>query len=213
MIVAWNIVTGTFLQQAMRYAQPDLDRQVYEGLKERRRLSRHLNGIFEDAVGCVDGTISLTQLRSKLNEDVKLRFKLANLGLDVDEHFLEILGSFTEGKEEEKRVNIKTLVNASVRMRGYATSVDLHELSYRHDHLRYTTDRLGIRFNHVIPIIEDIAARLGVPHNIRSPGSSTRSPTRHASRPGRPELPIWASQPEVPPGTADPGDPMCSLSI
>ena len=144
MIVAWNVITGTFLQQAMSCAQPEMDRLVYEGLKERRRLSRHLKKIFSKATDeNLQGRISLHTLQHKLQNDIKLRYALANHGLSINvvEHFLEMMGDLTE--EGDAQMKIDTLVNACVRMRGYATSVDLHELSYG---LSGTRKHNGIHF-------------------------------------------------------------------
>eukprot|EP00435_Cladocopium_sp_Y103_P050127 s3041_g15.t1 len=123
----WNIVTSVFVEKALKLAQPDLDAIVMEQLNQEKSMFKSLVDFFSsiqgDEVG--DEEISPEAFRQKV-DDPKFRCYLSAHGIDVKnvKTFFSMLSSGSEG------VEIKRLAHACVRMKGFATSLDLQSLGF-----------------------------------------------------------------------------------
>eukprot|EP00443_Scrippsiella_acuminata_P024954 CAMPEP_0115332880 /NCGR_PEP_ID=MMETSP0270-20121206/87076_1 /TAXON_ID=71861 /ORGANISM="Scrippsiella trochoidea, Strain CCMP3099" /LENGTH=215 /DNA_ID=CAMNT_0002753751 /DNA_START=318 /DNA_END=962 /DNA_ORIENTATION=- len=148
-IAAWNIVTSTFVDKALRFAQPDLEQLTREQLMKdivdavlaqpdleqltREQLTKdigdaeELMNLFSEADFDRSASISLEEF-IRVAEHPKFRSYLHVRGIDIKnaEVFFEMLQVVGGGEV----VNIQVLVSALLRMKGFATSIDLHSLSF-----------------------------------------------------------------------------------
>lgn len=129
-VSVWNIVTSVFIEKAMKIAKPDLDTIAVEQTVQDQHDTRHLMELLAGrALGDDDkvASMSLEEFRV-LAESSKFRAYLNARSIDIKdvEVFFNMLAS-ASGKDE---VSIHVLANACVRMKGFATSIDLQSLSY-----------------------------------------------------------------------------------
>lgn len=128
-ISVWNIVTSTFVEKAMKLAQPDLESMIHEKNIKDAKDAGDLSRLFlpftsKNAEG--EDVISLDQIRAAA-ELPRFRQDLTVRGVDIKnvEIFFKMLSAVNEGD-----VNLQTLVSACVRMKGVATSIDLQSVSF-----------------------------------------------------------------------------------
>ncbi|CAL1156522.1 unnamed protein product [Cladocopium goreaui] len=125
----WNIVTSVFVEKALKLAQPDLDAIVMEQLSQEKSMFKSLVDFFSSIQGSeeVDDEeeISPAAFKQKV-DDPKFRCYLSAHGIDVKnvKTFFSMLSTGSEG------VEIKRLAHACVRMKGFATSLDLQSLGF-----------------------------------------------------------------------------------
>ncbi|CAJ1353287.1 unnamed protein product [Effrenium voratum] len=122
----WNIVTSVFVEKALKLATPDLDALVLEQNYQEKKLCEELITFFSSR--SEDDCISPKAFRS-MAEDASFRGYLTANGIDIKniQIFFSMLASAMEDGED---VDIHLLANACVRMRGFATSIDLQSLSF-----------------------------------------------------------------------------------
>lgn len=125
----WNIVTSVFVEKALKLAQPDLDAIVMEQLSQEKSMFKSLVDFFSSIQGSeeVDDEeeISPAAFKQKV-DDPKFRCYLSAHGIDVKnvKTFFSMVSTGSEG------VEIKRLAHACVRMKGFATSLDLQSLGF-----------------------------------------------------------------------------------
>lgn len=129
-ISVWNIVTSTFVEKAMKLAKPDMDGLVLEQNVQAAKESAELEQLFRPfATETEDGSleICLKELQVAITQS-RFRSALFVRGIDIKnlEVFFEMLSSLSE----DGGVDLRTLVNACVRMKGFATSIDLQSLGF-----------------------------------------------------------------------------------
>lgn len=128
-ISVWNIVTSTFVEKAMKLAQPDLESMIHEknikDAKDAGDLAR-LFLPFTSKNDEGDDVISFEQIRAAADQP-RFRQDLTVRGVDIKnvEIFFKMLSAVNEGG-----VKLQTLVSACVRMKGVATSIDLQSVSF-----------------------------------------------------------------------------------
>ncbi|CAJ1396894.1 unnamed protein product [Effrenium voratum] len=129
-ISVWNIVTSTFVEKAMKLAQPDLESMIFEKNVKDAKDAEDLSKLFRPYTTANneegEPVISLEQIRGAA-EQPRFRQDLAVRGVDIKnvEVFFQMLSTFNEGD-----VRLKTLVSACVRMKGVATSIDLQSMGF-----------------------------------------------------------------------------------
>mmetsp|Transcript_5434 Transcript_5434/g.9708 ORF Transcript_5434/g.9708 Transcript_5434/m.9708 type:complete len:628 (-) Transcript_5434:163-2046(-) len=129
-ISIWNIVTSTFVEKAMKLAKPDLDSMLLEQSLRDLKDTEELENLFRPyATKNADGEeeISLEDLQDAADEAEFLLY-LSVRGIDVKnvKLFFYMLGSM----HKKSVVDLKSLVKACVRMKGFATSIDLQSVSF-----------------------------------------------------------------------------------
>ncbi|CAE7452790.1 Scn10a [Symbiodinium natans] len=129
-ISIWNIVTSTFVEKAMKLAKPDLDSMLLEQSMRDLKDTEELENLFRPyATKNMDGEeeISLEDLQDAADEAEFLLY-LSVRGIDVKnvKLFFYMLGSM----HKNSVVDLKSLVKACVRMKGFATSIDLQSVSF-----------------------------------------------------------------------------------
>lgn len=126
-IAAWNIVTSTFVDKALRLAQPDLETLTRDQLLKDMVDAQELMTLFSDADLDNSETISLEEF-IRVAEHSKFRSYLHVRGIDIKnaDIFFEMLRTLGDHRD----VELSTLVSTLIRMKGFATSIDLHSLSF-----------------------------------------------------------------------------------
>lgn len=127
-ISVWNIVTSTFVEKALKLAQPDLESLVMEHHLKDVQDAQALLELFCSRLCCTDSS-SITYGQFKLlTEQHHFRSYLSARGIDIKnvEVFFRMLATASGNSE----VELKVLANALVRMKGFATSIDLQTLSF-----------------------------------------------------------------------------------
>jgi len=126
-IAAWNIITSIFLEKVTSLAQPDLDTQMIQKHRKDMADAEELKKLTKLADVNESGKLSLDEFVDFM-DDSKFRsfFELRDLDIKDAEMFFHMLCEVT-GSEE---VDISTFVTSCMRMRGLASSLDLHALSF-----------------------------------------------------------------------------------
>ncbi|CAJ1348257.1 unnamed protein product [Effrenium voratum] len=127
-ISVWNIVTSTFVEKALKLAQPDLESLVMEHHLKDVQDAQALIVLFCSRLDCVESSnISYPQFKL-LAEQHRFRAYLSARGIDIKnvEVFFRMLATASGNSE----VEVKVLANALVRMKGFATSIDLQTLNF-----------------------------------------------------------------------------------
>eukprot|EP00929_Paragymnodinium_shiwhaense_P063660 TRINITY_DN31819_c0_g2_i2.p1 TRINITY_DN31819_c0_g2~~TRINITY_DN31819_c0_g2_i2.p1 ORF type:complete len:282 (-),score=59.11 TRINITY_DN31819_c0_g2_i2:144-989(-) len=126
-VVVWNIVASVFVENAIRAATSDRDEEV---------LAQHRNDI-EDAKELMhlckladldkSGSICRAEFEHFMDSPLIKEFFFVR-GLDIKNaaHFFEMMNQVTDGDE----VDLEQFVGSCLRVRGAATSIDLHMLAF-----------------------------------------------------------------------------------
>ena len=127
-ISVWNIVTSTFVEKALKLAQPDVDMlileqqlQDFEDCKMLARLFKSMRPTDDDE------RIGMEEFR-QLVETYEFRSYLQTRGIDIKnaETFFKMLVEL----QGEPMIDATTFANACVRMKGAATSIDLQTVMF-----------------------------------------------------------------------------------
>jgi len=166
-ISVWNIVTSTFVEKAMKLAKPDLDSMLLEQSMRDLQDSEELEKLFKPyAFKNKDGEdeISLDDLQEAADEAEFLLY-LSVRGIDVKnvKLFFYMLGSM----REDNNIDLKSLVKACVRMKGFATSIDLQSVSFEaklmHTQVKELLEAIGNRIQHLeVPMVSRVESMNGV---------------------------------------------------
>jgi len=129
-ISVWNIVTSSFVEKALKLAQPDVDMLILEQQLQDFEDCRMLAKLFKkmlktDAEG--HERLGLDEFR-KLVETHDFRSYLQTRGIDIKnaETFFKMLVEL----QGEDTIDASTFANACVRMKGAATSIDLQTVMF-----------------------------------------------------------------------------------
>jgi len=150
-LAAWNIVTSLFVERALKIAQPDVETLALEQNMQDVGDAEELTNIFSEVDVDKSGTISLGELESVM-EHPKFRSYLRVRGIEIQDArlFYRMMASVVGGSDDE--IDLRFVVAACLRMKGAATSMDLHALTFeskllnkKHKiHIDHVQQRLGI---------------------------------------------------------------------
>jgi len=138
-IAVLNIMTGVFVENAFKNAQPDRHTMA---LAQRRAFIKEANELHQILKSVdTDGTGNISEAEFiRLSMDPRLNGILEVMGLDIkDAHLLHSMLRKADGSKE---VNLDFLVHSLVKMKGPAMSVDLQALAYKTDLLQERIDAL-----------------------------------------------------------------------
>lgn len=126
-IALLNILTGIFVENAMKLAQPDRDTLAIEQRKKDIVEAKELSRVCREIDADNSGFITEDEFSRFLVND-KLKAHLAVLGLDIRdaEFFFDLLAEVSDNEG----VDIDVFVAGCMRLKGYATSIDLQSLLY-----------------------------------------------------------------------------------
>lgn len=144
-ISVWNIITSTFVEKALKLAQPDIDLLVMEQQLQDYQDTQMLAELFSDMLQTdEDGVprVGMEEFRH-LVENSDFRSYLQTRGIDIKnaETFFKMLVEL----HGEPTIDAITFANACVRMKGAATSIDLQTVMYT-THLMNKDQRRAFQF-------------------------------------------------------------------
>jgi hypothetical protein len=126
-IAVWNIITATFVEKMAKMAKPDNDALAMEERIKNCKVAGGLKELFQSMDLDSSHTMSYEELKACVSSPVFHDFLLAH-----DVHIYEV-STFLEMLFERGDVgslNIETLVAYCLRIKGQATSLDLHTMRY-----------------------------------------------------------------------------------
>ena len=131
-ISVWNIVTSSFVEKALKLAQPDLDMLVLEQQLQDFEDCRMLASLFKRMLRLrVDEKgherLGLEEFRTLVETD-EFRSYLQTRGIDIKnaETFFKMLVQL----QGEDTIDAQTFASPCVRMKGAATSIDLQTVMF-----------------------------------------------------------------------------------
>jgi len=129
-IALLNIMTGVFVENAMKLAQPDRATLALEQRKCDMRDAQDLRETLEAVCPNFSGMIGWDQFQ-KIASDVVVSSTLESMGLGIhDAHLLfEMLCKVSDSTE----VDFQFMVDAFLKMKGPAANLDLQALIYKTD--------------------------------------------------------------------------------
>jgi len=144
-ISVWNIVTSTFVEKALKLAQPDIDLLVVEQQLRDFEDTQMLAQLFADMLQTDDEgehKVGLAEFQ-RLLETYQFRSYLQTRGIDIKnaETFFKMLVEL----QGEPTIDAITFANACVRMKGAATSIDLQTVMFT-THLMNKEQRRAFQF-------------------------------------------------------------------
>lgn len=138
-IAAWNIVTSLFIEKALALAQPDQDQQMLkmkrQDLLDARTLLQLIEGLDDDH----SGTLTIGEFK-KLMTDAAIQKFFAFKGIDIKD--AELFFHMLEAAAKATEIRTETVTNGLMRMRGYATNLDLQAVIFQISMLSHETGRL-----------------------------------------------------------------------
>jgi membrane protein implicated in regulation of membrane protease activity len=133
LLIVLNIVTSVFLDRVMKFAEPTADQLIDERSRMEERDIKFLQQIFADIDLNHDGTIQISEFAALVSSK-KFGAFLAARGIDIKEAaaFFELVCD-----KSRKDIDVIQVVKSCVRMKGYASSVDLQIMrnEIRHQHM------------------------------------------------------------------------------
>lgn len=144
-ISVWNIVTSTFVEKALKLAQPDIDLLVVEQQLRDFEDTQMLAQLFADMLQTDEEgehKVGLKEFQNLL-ETYQFRSYLQTRGIDIKnaETFFKMLVEL----QGEPTIDAITFANACVRMKGAATSIDLQTVMFT-THLMNKEQRRAFQF-------------------------------------------------------------------
>eukprot|EP00930_Biecheleria_cincta_P089348 TRINITY_DN78636_c0_g1_i1.p1 TRINITY_DN78636_c0_g1~~TRINITY_DN78636_c0_g1_i1.p1 ORF type:complete len:591 (-),score=98.56 TRINITY_DN78636_c0_g1_i1:353-2125(-) len=124
-----NIVTGIFVESAMKLAQPENEQKALAEMRDQKENAEELRKIAEICEKDKDGYISPQEFAEFIRHPL-LRAKLTVLGINIRdaEMFFSMLLAAGDG---ESSVPVDDFVKGCLRLQGAATSIDLQCLVFR----------------------------------------------------------------------------------
>jgi hypothetical protein len=172
----YNVITSLFVEKALKVAKPTDDAVLLEARKEEMDSFRQLQKLFEKADINRSGNISWDEFMSFCENPEFVTF-LRTRGVDIKEAktFFMMLVESSEDQLHEKEVDISTLVSCCLRIKGVATSIDLHTVRYELKMMQKNQQALLSKVNHMAQRIQAPADRLHHTTNKRRSRSSASS--------------------------------------
>jgi len=123
-----NILTGIFVENAIKLAQPDRDSLAWQQRKQEAAAAKDMVDIFTQLDTDGSGTVSRKEFGEHIQSG-KLKSYLMLLGLDIRdaESFFDMMANLNTGDDE---VDIEEFIQGCQRLKGYATSVDVQSLMF-----------------------------------------------------------------------------------
>jgi len=123
-----NIITAIFVEKALKKAKPDAEDRALEKHMQELDHIRELQSIFRSIDADGSSTLTLAELRRSF-DDLRIISFFNVQGLDVKdiEMFFKLLTQVSNSPE----VDMEAFVSGCLRMKGYATNVDVFTLLYQ----------------------------------------------------------------------------------
>jgi len=131
-VIMWlsvtNIISSMFIEKALKIARPDMEEKMLEACEDDLEAIKELKGIFQMIDTDKSGKLSFKEFQTSLT-DVRIQsyFELREISLSQASMLFEML-SLTSATDE---IDVDTFVTGCMRMRGYATNIDMVALSHQ----------------------------------------------------------------------------------
>lgn len=139
-IALMNVLTGIFVESAMKMAMPDRESLAIEKQIEEQHDREELAGLFQDMDINGDGRISTAEFTKHLLSEQSggLKPRLALLGLDIKDtkKFFESMAATCGGVDELE------FVNGCMHLKGVATSLELNHLMVKLQNIAQLQQRI-----------------------------------------------------------------------
>merc|ERR1740121_1510661 len=121
-----SIVTSIFVDKAKKLGQPDEEEILLDRQEDEHKVAQKLHSMFARLDGDQDGHVSLEEIQLLCNDpSTRFFFELHGIGIkDVEAFFQELVDS----RGSNNRVEISILVDACMKVKGHATSLDVQLL-------------------------------------------------------------------------------------
>jgi len=124
-IAVWNVVSSIFVERAMRFATPSLQQQMVEKRMRDEQDARDLLRVCKKLDVDQSGTLNCQEFsRFSSIDEFKSYFEVSGLDIRNAENFFQSLTAVT-GRTE---MDLQQFVAVCMRLRGMASSVDVHML-------------------------------------------------------------------------------------
>eukprot|EP00928_Gymnodinium_smaydae_P039180 TRINITY_DN26819_c0_g1_i1.p1 TRINITY_DN26819_c0_g1~~TRINITY_DN26819_c0_g1_i1.p1 ORF type:complete len:731 (-),score=167.86 TRINITY_DN26819_c0_g1_i1:97-2289(-) len=153
-----NILTGMFVENAMKLAQPDRETLALEQRKKEIAEMNELHAIVSEIDKDRSGKISAEEFY-RTTHSPKMKAYLTLLGLDVKD--AEMFFNMLVNVSDKQEVDIESFVNGCMRLRGPASSVDLQGLAVQARNIqesqRHFVDQLVYRMDRIDALVAALA--------------------------------------------------------
>jgi len=146
-IALLNIMTGVFVENAMKLAQPDRNVMALEQRRASLNDARDLRNILKQLDVDNTGTVTWDEFRS-VASDPCVSALLEVMGLDIKDARLMFAMFCETGHSTE--VSLDFLVDSFIRMQGPATSIDLQTLAFKTDSIADRVEQMNGRINELL---------------------------------------------------------------
>lgn len=128
-VALMNILTGIFVDSAMKHSKPDDKEALLEHRKRLKEETAEVICILQAIDTNEDGTLERSEFREAMQNE-RISHALSALGIDIKhaDTFFDTLVDGNAGGAEDQAVDLEHLGRQIVRLKGNATSVDLHAL-------------------------------------------------------------------------------------
>lgn len=155
-IALLNIVTGVFVENAMKLGQPELAALAFEQRKRDLADAASLREVFERIDLDGSGTISCKEFNERVQHDERVKARLSVLGLDIKDTSMFFDMLMDVGHDIE--IDIDFFVDACLKMKGTASSIDLQGVAFEakviHQNLRHFEKETREMFKAVIKLMD-----------------------------------------------------------
>lgn len=140
-VAVWNVITSTFVEKALKLAQPDVDTLMLEKAnrdeKDALEMAKWLESMKMKGSGEKSSSMSQAEFTELIQGPLETFLHVRGVNVTDAETLFKMLTNAT-GTD---RVDLQTFVAGCLRMKGAATNVGLHTLDYktqvmRKEHMR-----------------------------------------------------------------------------
>jgi len=132
-VAVLNILTGIFVENAMKCAKPDTAAVAHEHRKQLQADSAALRRLYRELTGTTEGRgdqlLTLKLFSAALHRNAHVRAQMSLLGLEVRDGatFFNLLTSMCGRRE----VDMDSFVDSCLRLKGAPSSIDVHSIKFQ----------------------------------------------------------------------------------
>jgi len=131
-IIMWlsvtNIISSMFIEKALKIARPDMEEKMLDAAEDDLEAIKELKGIFHMMDLDKSGKLSLSEFQISL-KDVRIQSYFETREISISQAIMLFEMLSTPATNDE--IDVDTFVTGCLRMRGYATNVDMIALSHQ----------------------------------------------------------------------------------
>jgi len=141
-VVMWlsvtNIISSMFIEKALKIARPDMEEKMMDECEQDLESIKELKELFQIMDLDSSSRVSYKEFQTSMR-DVRIQsyFELKGISTTQASILFEMLVRTSEGDE----IDVDTFVTGCLRMKGYATNIDMIALSHQVQLLTNTVDK------------------------------------------------------------------------